>query len=73
VFGVAVLSSVFAHTGSFASPQAMLDGTVPAVLVGATITFIGAMVATLYRPAPTPAPAEPTPEPAAKGTPTLAA
>jgi nitrate/nitrite transporter NarK len=52
VFGVAVLASVFAHTGSFASPQALLDGTVPAVLVGAAFTFVGAIMATLYRPAP---------------------
>jgi hypothetical protein len=51
VFGVAVLSSVFAHTGGFTSPQALLDGTVPAVLVGAAVTFTGAIVATLYRPA----------------------
>jgi len=55
VFGVAVLSSVFAHSGGFTSPQALLDGTVPAVLVGASITFIGAIVATFYRPAPVPA------------------
>ncbi len=52
VFGVAVLSTVFAHNGGFTSPQALLDGTVPAVLVGAGFTFFGAMVALLYRPAP---------------------
>ncbi len=52
VFGVAVLSTVFAHNGGFTAPQALLDGTVPAVLVGAGFTFVGAMVALLYRPAP---------------------
>jgi EmrB/QacA subfamily drug resistance transporter len=51
VLGVAVLSSVFAHNGSFVSPQDLLDGTVPAVLVGAGVTFFGAVVALLYRPA----------------------
>lgn len=52
VFGIAVLSTVFAHTGGFTSPQALLDGTVPAVLTGAGFTFLGAIVATFYRPAP---------------------
>jgi len=65
VFGVAVLSSVFAHNGSFATPQALLDGTVPAVLVGASITFTGAIIATRYRPAPAPTTTtEPDAEPA---------
>jgi EmrB/QacA subfamily drug resistance transporter len=54
VFGVAVLSTVFAHTGGFTSPQALVDGTVPAVLTGAGFTFFGAILAMLYRPAPAP-------------------
>ena len=58
-------SSVFAHNGSFATPQALLDGTVPAVLVGASITFTGAIIATRYRPAPAPTTTtEPDAEPA---------
>jgi hypothetical protein len=65
VFGVAVLSTVFAHTGGFTSPQALVDGTVPAVLTGAGFTFFGAILAMLYRPAPAPvaeiAPAVPEP------------
>lgn len=50
VFGVAVLSTVFAHNGGFGSPQALLDGTVPAVLTGAAVTFVGAVVAIFYKP-----------------------
>src|SRR5690242_21522178 len=34
VLGVAVLASVFSANGSFASPQAFVDGMVPAVWVG---------------------------------------
>jgi EmrB/QacA subfamily drug resistance transporter len=35
VFGVAVLASVFAAAGSYASPQAFVDGMVPAIWVAA--------------------------------------
>jgi EmrB/QacA subfamily drug resistance transporter len=45
VFGVAVLASVFSASGSYASPQAYVDGLVPAVWVGAGIVAIGALVA----------------------------
>ena len=34
VFGVAVLASIFAHQGGYASPQSFVDGLVPAVYVG---------------------------------------
>ena len=36
VFGVAILAAIFARTGSFASPQAFVDGVVPATFVGAS-------------------------------------
>ena len=35
VFGVAVLASVFAAAGSYVSPQAFVDGMVPAIWVAA--------------------------------------
>jgi predicted MFS family arabinose efflux permease len=47
VFGVAVLSSIFAHAGGFGSPQAFVDGFVPAVWVGAAVVGLGALVALL--------------------------
>jgi EmrB/QacA subfamily drug resistance transporter len=45
VFGVAVLASVFAAKGSYASPQAFVDGMVPAVWVGAAIVGLAAVAA----------------------------
>ncbi len=45
VFGVAVLATVFARQGSYASPQAFVDGMVPAVLIGAVIVALGAALA----------------------------
>lgn len=58
VFGVAVLASVFAAQGGYASPQAFVDGTVPALWVGATVVGIGSLVALLLpgRPAALAAP-----------------
>ncbi|MGZ4269874.1 MAG: DHA2 family efflux MFS transporter permease subunit [Solirubrobacteraceae bacterium] len=47
VFGVAVLSTVFAGGGSFASPQAFVDGVRPARWVGVAVVALGALVATL--------------------------
>ncbi|MEV0902492.1 MFS transporter [Actinoplanes sp. NPDC049802] len=44
--GVAALSSVFSSHGGFASPQDFVDGVVPAVLTGATVLAVGAIVAT---------------------------
>jgi len=45
VFGVAVLASVFSANGSYASPQAFVDGMVPAVWVGAAVVAVAAVVA----------------------------
>jgi EmrB/QacA subfamily drug resistance transporter len=45
--GVAVLASVFAAHGSFATPQAFVDGLGPACWVGAAVLAVGAAVALL--------------------------
>jgi len=43
--GVAVLASVFSSFGSYASRESFVDGLVPAVIVGACIVAVGAVVA----------------------------
>ena len=45
VFGIAVLASVFAGAGSYASPEAFNDGLVAAATVGAVVLALGAVVA----------------------------
>jgi EmrB/QacA subfamily drug resistance transporter len=45
VFGVAVLASVFTANGSYVSPQAFVDGMVPAVWVGAAAVALASVVA----------------------------
>jgi MFS family permease len=45
--GVAVLASVFASSGSYASPQAFVDGMTSAAWVGAAVLAVGALVALL--------------------------
>jgi EmrB/QacA subfamily drug resistance transporter len=47
VLGVAVLASVFTDAGGYGSPQAYVDGLVPAVWVGAAALAVGALVALL--------------------------
>jgi EmrB/QacA subfamily drug resistance transporter len=47
VLGVAVLSTVFTGAGDFGTPQAYVDGLIPAVWVGALVLAIGALVALL--------------------------
>jgi EmrB/QacA subfamily drug resistance transporter len=47
VFGVAVLSTIFAAGGSFASPAAFVDGVRPALWVGVAVVGLGALIATL--------------------------
>ena len=42
VFGIAVLATVFTANGGFETPQAFVDGTVPAVWVGAAVVAVGA-------------------------------
>ncbi len=64
VLGVAVLASVFASRGGYASPQAFTDGLTPALWIGAGVLALGA-VAALSIPrragAPVSAIAEPVP------------
>jgi MFS family permease len=47
VLGVAVLATVFTSAGGFVSPQAYVDGLIPAVWVGAAVLAAGALVALL--------------------------
>jgi EmrB/QacA subfamily drug resistance transporter len=63
VLGVAVLASVFSGAGSYATPQAFVDGLLPAIWVGSAVLVAGALVALLVpgkrREARTAAPGEP--------------
>src|SRR5262249_16093075 len=45
VFGVAVLASVWAHYGSYASGPSFVDGMVPALWIGASVVLAGAVAA----------------------------
>nr|WP_018500151.1 hypothetical protein [Parafrankia discariae] len=59
VLGVAVLASVFAANGGYGSPAAFVDGTRPALWVGAAVLLTAAAVATLLpSPARTAAPVQ---------------
>ena len=50
VFGVAVLASLFAHYGGYATSQTFHDGLVPALWVGAAVVAVGAVLAALIPP-----------------------
>jgi MFS family permease len=59
VLGVAVLATVFASAGSYASPLSYVDGMTSAAWVGAAVLALGALAATLVPGRPrteTPAP-----------------
>jgi len=60
--GVAVLASVFAANGSYASPQAFTDGMTSAIWVGAAVLAAGALIALLVPGKPRAAAAQ-APEP----------
>ncbi|MFZ0971767.1 MAG: DHA2 family efflux MFS transporter permease subunit [Solirubrobacteraceae bacterium] len=45
VLGIAVLATVFASHGSYLSPQAYVNGLVPALWVGAVVLAAGALIA----------------------------
>ncbi|MDQ3741695.1 MAG: MFS transporter [Actinomycetota bacterium] len=47
VMGVAVLAAVFTANGGYESPQAFVDGVVPAMHVGAIVLVAGALIALL--------------------------
>jgi EmrB/QacA subfamily drug resistance transporter len=69
VLGVAVLAAVFTGAGGFETPQAFVDGLVPALWAGAAVLVAGGLAALLIpakRSAARVAPAiEPLPQPAA--------
>ncbi len=44
VLGVAVLASVFTSAGGYASPQAFVDGLIPAIWVGVGVLGVGALI-----------------------------
>ncbi len=44
VFGVAILASIFAANGSYASGQAFVDGMIPALQLGAVVVGLGAVI-----------------------------
>jgi EmrB/QacA subfamily drug resistance transporter len=44
VFGVAVLASIFTGAGGYASPQAFVNGLIPALWVGVAMLAVGAFV-----------------------------
>ena len=60
VLGVAVLASVFTGAGSYLSPQAFVDGLLPAMWVGVAVLAAGALVVLAF-PFQTRAAAEPAP------------
>ena len=47
VLGVAVLASIFAHSGGYTSGAAFTAGVVPAITVGAVVVAVGAVVSAL--------------------------
>ncbi len=46
-----MLASVFAGAGGYATPQAFVDGFVPAVTVGSVVVLAGAVLAAVGPPA----------------------
>ncbi|HWD69428.1 MAG TPA: DHA2 family efflux MFS transporter permease subunit [Solirubrobacteraceae bacterium] len=49
VLGIAVLSTVFSNHGSYASPQAFVNGLQPTIWVGVAVLAAGALVALVLR------------------------
>jgi EmrB/QacA subfamily drug resistance transporter len=47
-FGIAVLATVFSGAGAYTSPQAFVDGLVPALWVGVGVLAFGALVALAF-------------------------
>jgi hypothetical protein len=63
VLGVAVLGSIFSSYGGFTSTQAFVDGLTPAMMTGAVVLAIGAVLI-LFAPERRLATASTAPEPA---------
>jgi EmrB/QacA subfamily drug resistance transporter len=55
VLGVAVLASVFTSAGGYASPQAFVNGLIPAIWVGVAVLAAGALVVLAFPFKDTPA------------------
>jgi MFS family permease len=49
VLGVAVLASIFAHTGGYATPETFVNGMNAAVYVGAAVVAVGSVAAFLIK------------------------
>jgi EmrB/QacA subfamily drug resistance transporter len=66
VFGIAILVTVFAGAGSYASAQAFSDGFAPAIAVSSALSLVGAIAGLGLpgRPRPTGAARRPQPAPA---------
>jgi EmrB/QacA subfamily drug resistance transporter len=47
-FGIAILATVFSGAGAYTSPQAFVDGLVPALWVGTGVLAFGALVALAF-------------------------
>jgi EmrB/QacA subfamily drug resistance transporter len=47
-FGIAVLATVFSGAGAYTTPQAFVDGLVPALWVGVAVLTFGALVAAVF-------------------------
>jgi EmrB/QacA subfamily drug resistance transporter len=45
VLGIAVLASVFSGAGSYVTPSSFVNGLIPAVMVGAVVLAVGAVIA----------------------------
>jgi EmrB/QacA subfamily drug resistance transporter len=60
-FGVSILATVFAASGSYAGPGAFRDGVGPAIAVAAGLSALGAIAATFIRRRPPVPPATVTP------------
>jgi hypothetical protein len=43
--GIAVLAAVFSAQGGYESPQAFIDGVVPALWIGSAVLALGAVAA----------------------------
>ena len=50
VFGIALLVAVFAGAGSYASPDAFVEGFAPGIAVGAALALVGALAAAFVPP-----------------------
>jgi hypothetical protein len=72
VLGIAVLATVFTNNGSYVSPQAFLNGLIPAMWVGVAVLAAGALIAALVPFAARPGSVQAGTDLAARPSPTVA-